>query len=253
LHCLAALEKLASIMQPQQPQDRTKRILIALAVAIIPLAFMANFFWPILKDILHARQNGNHSSNVPLLIFGGFFLVMILAVVFSVVRGIRKLSNPAAVQPPRDPKPWLARADWADGKIKSSTMAQPKIYLIMGAAFCGIGGLSTAFALPDVWRKQNYAALVVLIFPLIGIGLLIAFINAWRSQKRFGECFFEPAQIPIPPGSVLEGMIQTGKPLKLERELNLKFSCIQRVVSGSSKNSSVNEYALWQNEKIYTA
>jgi hypothetical protein len=131
-------------------------------------------------------------------------------------------------------------------------MGQPKMYLIMGVGFCGIGGLSTYFALPEVWQKQNYAALLALLFPLVGIGLLIAFLNAWRSQKRFGDCFFEPAQIPVPLGGVLEGMIQTGKPLKLEHELNLKFSCIRHVVTGSGKSRSVREYALWQNEKIYS-
>jgi hypothetical protein len=149
-------------------------------------------------------------------------------------------------------KPWMARQDWADGKIKSSAMTQSKLYLIITVAFCGIGGVSTCFALPEVWQKQNYAALLVLIFPLVGIGFLIAFISAWRSQKRFGECFFEAAEIPIPLGGVLEGMIQTGKPLKLEHELHLKFSCIRRVVTGSGKNRSVREYPLWQTEKIYS-
>ena len=124
--------------------------------------------------------------------------------------------------------------------------------LIMGLAFCGLGGVSTGFALPEVWRKHNDAALLVLLFPLVGIGLLIAFFAAWRSQRRFGKCGFELAQIPIPLGGVLEGMIQTGIPLKLEHELSLKCSCIRQVTSGSGEHRTTNEYILWHEERIYS-
>jgi len=235
-------------MQLQRPPDRKIRILIALVTAAIALGMMGSFFWPILKDLLHARQNGNHGSNVPLLIFGGFFLVMILAVVFSVARGIRKLSNP--VEPPPDPKPWLARADWAAGKIKSSDTAQTKIFVFVAFAFCAVGALYTFEALPKELHNGNYKALIVLIFPAIGIGFLLAAVRTFQAHRRFGDCFFELAQIPAPPGGTLEGMIQTGGRLELEHGLHLKISCIRRIVSGSGKNESVNETILWQDEKI---
>ena len=228
------------------------RIFAVLAASVVAIVMIGSFFWPILKDFYQARQNGNSASNAPLLIFGGFFLVMILAVVFSVVRGIRKLSNPgSAVQPPRDPKPWLARPDWAAGKIKSTSTVPVRFFLLWSF-------VALALSAPGVWqipkelKKGNDVILIVLIFPLVAFGLLGYTFKLWRSHRRFGDCFFEPAQTPIPTGDVLEGMIQTGKPLKLEHELNLKFSCIRRVVSGSGKNRQVNEYALWQTEKIYS-
>src|SRR5882724_8779894 len=122
------------------PPDQKKRLVIALVAAAVVLGFMGSFFWPFLKDLDHARQNRGRHSNVPLLIFGGFFLVMVLAVVGSVVRGIRKLSNSgSAVLSPRDPKPWLARPDWAAGKIKSSTASQIKVFGVMALAFCSVG------------------------------------------------------------------------------------------------------------------
>ena len=85
-----------------EPPDRKKQVFIALAGAAVMLVFMGNFFWNFFKDFRIGQPNGNHGSNVPLLIFGGFFLLMAGLVGFSVVRGIRKLSNPAsAVPPPR--------------------------------------------------------------------------------------------------------------------------------------------------------
>ena len=223
-------------MQPQLPSERKKRIVFALIAAVIALAMFGNFFWPILKDLHHAGQNGNHGSNVPLLIFGGFFLLIILAIVFSAVRGIRKQSNSAAaIQPPRDPKPWLARTDWAAGKIKSSATAPVKFFLLW--SFLALAMSAPAVhAIPKEWQKGNHAILFVLIFPVVAFYLLgYAFVK-WRSQRRFGDCFFEPAQIPAPLGGMLEGMIQTGAQLKLEHGLHLKFSCIRRTVSGSGKS-----------------
>ena len=83
-------------MQNQPPLNRKKRIFIVAVVGIIALVMAGSFFWPILKDLYQARQNGKNASNVPLLIFGGFFLVMIVSLVASVARGLRQLQNPVS-------------------------------------------------------------------------------------------------------------------------------------------------------------
>ena len=192
---------------------------------------------------------GNTKDGPMLCLFGLIFSLVGFGLMFGAIWGRKKLKQQAELQARFPDKPWMTRPDWAEGKIKSSVMAQPKLLLIMALAFCAIGGLGTALSLPAELHKKNYAALAVLFFPLVGIGLLIAFVNAWRSQRRFGECFFELAQIPAPLGGVLEGMIETGRPLKLEHELNLKISCIRRVRAGKNTTESI----LWQDEKIYTA
>ena len=184
---------------------------------------------------------------------GGIFTCVGLGIIIAGFYLRKKSKQTAGLQAQHPGEPWLWRADWAEGKIKSSALAQPIIMLVMGLAFCGLGGVSTGFALPEVWQKHNYAALLVLLFPLAGLGMLAAFFAALRSQRRFGNCCFELAQIPIPLGGVLEGMIQTGKPLKLEHELNLKVSCIRQVTTGSGKSRSTNEYILWHDETIYSS
>jgi hypothetical protein len=236
------------------PPDKKKRVLIVLAGAAVMLVFMGNFFWSFFKDFSPALSRRNHGDNVTLLAFGGFFLVLILATVISVVQGIRKATNPsAAVPPPREDKPWLKRADWAAGKIKSIVGAQTKMFAIMALAFCGMGGLIAFTALPKELHNGNYLVLLVLIFPAIGIGFVIAIVRATLAHRRFGDCFFELAQIPAPLGGTLEGMIQTGARLKLEQGLHLKISCIRRVVTGSGKNQSTQETVLWQDEKVFKA
>jgi hypothetical protein len=244
-------------MPPEPPSNRKKQILIKLIPAGIPLGFVIYFFiWPALQDFLHNRQAGRPASYVPLLIFGGFFLVIILVIVAGVVKSVRRPANPATGAdghpPPRDEKPWLARADWAAGRVKSVGFPEAKFLLLWSVLALAISA-PAVHAIPKEWQNGNHAILLVLLFPAAAIFLFGLSFVKWRSRRRFGDCFFELAQIPAPPGGTLEGMIQTGARLKLEHGLHLKISCIRRVVSGSGKNQSISETILWQDEKIYTA
>lgn len=201
----------------------------------------------------HARKKDNATLlAISSLIFCAFGLWTMFK---AVTAGRRKKQAEAKLlkQTAGGEKPWLVRADWAAGKIKSSAMAQTKMHLIVGLAFCGIGAMYVFAALPKELHNGNHLALIVLLFPAIGIWLLGYSFVKWRSRRRFGDCFFELAQIPAPLGGTLEGMIQTGARLKLEHGLHLKLSCIRRTVSGSGKNRSVTENILWQDEKIFKA
>jgi len=195
---------------------------------------------------------GDTRNGIPLSIFGLIFSAVGFGLMAVAVIGRKKMRQKAELQSRYPDQPWMTRPDWAAGKIKSSAMAQSYAYLIIGLTFTAIGGLSSGFALPAVWQKHNYAALLVLLFPLIGIALLVAFLNAWRSQRRYGNCVFELAQIPVPVGGVLAGLITTGHPLALENELHLTCSCVRRVATGSGQNRSTQEFILWQGEKIYS-
>lgn len=148
-------------------------------------------------------------------------------------------------------KPWLARADWAAGKIKSSAGAQTKILAVFALVFCGIGGFSAFFGLPEELHKGNFLALLVLLFPAVGIGFLFAVMRGILARRRFGDCHFEMVSIPGALGGTLEGLIQTGARLRLEHGLHLKLSCIRVTVSGSGGNQSRQENILWQDEKVF--
>ncbi len=195
---------------------------------------------------------GDTRNGLVLCIFGFIFSSIGSAIMLGSIWALKKSRQTAELQSRFADKPWMSRADWAAGKIRSSTMAQPILFLIMAVAFCGLGGLVTFFALPEVWQKHNYPALLVLLFPLVGIGFLLAFINAWWARRRFGDCVFELAEIPVSLGGTLDGMIQTGRPIKLEHDLHLKCSCIRRSVTGSGDGRNVSESILWQNEKVYS-
>ena len=235
-----------------EPADRKKQVLIALAGAAVALVFFGNFFWSFFKDFHRPPTNAGHGSNVPLFIFGGFFVVMALAVLFSVVRGLRKLSKPADTVPPsREEKPWLKRADWAAGRVKSSNKFAAAVLWSFALLWNTISWTVTFAALPRELHKGNHTALMVLLFPLVGIFLIIMAVRATLVWRRFGQCVFEMASIPGALGGTLEGLIQVGARIQPEHGLHLKLSCIRRTVSGSGNNRSTQENVLWQDEKVF--
>ncbi len=166
--------------------------------------------------------------------------------------GERNKREQAAAEERYPNQPWMVRPDWAAGKIKATTTAPIGFFLLWSFLALAITAPIVYQLLRDL-RKGDPAILIALIFPVIAFFLLVYSFRSWRARRRFGDCFFEPAQTPTPVGGVLEGMIQTGKPVKLEHDLHLTISCIRRVVERSGKNSNTSENILWQNEKVYTA
>jgi hypothetical protein len=201
----------------------------------------------------HGEINDPKHNPIATAIFGLIFSAFGFGIMFWAVTAARrkkKAEDFFLKQTDGGAKPWLLRSDWAAGKIKSSANANVKFLLIWSFA-------ALALSAPGVWQisqklhEHDYKILVVLIFPLVAFGLLAYSFAQWRSHRRFGDCFFELAQIPAPLGGSLDGMIQTGARLRLEHGLHLKLTCIRRTVSGSGDNRNTHESILWQDEKVF--
>jgi hypothetical protein len=173
-----------------------------------------------------------------------------IALIFGVAakKGLLGASSPLTENPE---KPWLKRADWAAGRIKSSGIPHAKSYLIMGVALCILGGLIVVLVIPKALQSGNYSALVAAVFPVVGIAFLTVVVRKFLAHRRFGDCFFEMTAIPAPPGGTLEGVIQTGLPLKFENELRLNLLCVRKTTSGTGQNRRTYEKILWQDGQIF--
>jgi hypothetical protein len=194
---------------------------------------------------------GETKDGLMLCLFGLIFCSVGFGLMLGTVWS-RKKSRRWEEQKSRHPdQPWVWRADWAAGRIKSSVSTQAVLFAIMALGFGGLGGLATFFTLPEELRKGNHAALLVLLFPAVGIGFLLAVVRALLSRRRFGDCFFEMAAIPGAVGGTLEGLIQTGARIRLEHGLHLKLTCIRRTVTGYGKGKEISENVLWQDEKVF--
>lgn len=177
------------------------------------------------------------------LLFGGFGLGMS---VFAI------RSKPAAdADDPRFANaPWLANDSWQTATLRSSSKAS--MYAAWGfAAFWNLISIPLPFLMfRELTEKQNYAALLALLFPAVGIGLLVWALRRSREWYRFGAT---PLTLDPFPGSIgghVGGTMELSMPYDPLLEINVSLTSLQSYVSGSGKNRSRREKALWQDSQL---
>lgn len=142
--------------------------------------------------------------------------------------------------------PWLLNDAWQTPTIRSSSKTA-----MWGAwAFAAFWNLISA-ALPfliyeEVMQKGNHLALVGLLFPLVGIGLLVWAIRRTLEWRRFGPA---PVTLDPFPGSIgghVGGTIDLNLPFDPAARFRLTLNNLHSYISGSGKNRSRKEEAVWQ-------
>jgi hypothetical protein len=156
------------------------------------------------------------------------------------------LKSPA---PQTSQKPWLERKDWAAGRITSGTRKSVILLWVFVLFWLAASTVITLLVVPPEWQRGNHAALIAVIFPLIGLAVLVFAFNTTRAWRRFGQSFFEMAAMPGALGGTLEGMIRVNTRLRPEHGLHLRLSCLRRSTTGTGNNRSTTEKILWQDEK----
>ncbi len=180
------------------------------------------------------------------LVFGGVGFGLMAGGIYG-YRKVQAEEKNALAQPE---EPWLWKEEWAGGEITSSN----KTLLLFAGIFALFWNLISApllFLLPgEIIENENYLALLGLLFPLVGAGLLIwagYLLFRWR---KYGESVFQMAEVPGVIGGKLAGVIRTKVKLRPEEGFKLTLNCINKYRSGSGKNRSTREKILWQDEQV---
>lgn len=182
-------------------------------------------------------------KSVFVLLFGGFGFGLLIF-------GIRAPKPKDPDNPEFADRPWLANDAWQGGPLRSSSKA----------AMWGAWGFATfwnliAMPLPfllyeEVTVKKNYPALLALVFPIVGIGLLYWATRQTREWRRFGPT---PLTLDPFPGSIgghVGGTIDLRQPFRPGTTYALTLTNLESTISGSGKNRSRRERASWQDRRI---
>ncbi len=142
-------------------------------------------------------------------------------------------------------QPWLWRADWAAGEIHSSPKAKAIFFALLAIFwnFCTFSALASLRANVDPDRAKITAWLML--FPLIGIGLLFIAMRALLQWRVYGESIFQLKLVPGTIGGALEGVIRSSHPLPPMRAAKLHLSCINDVRGPDGKTTAL---PIWSDE-----
>jgi hypothetical protein len=170
-------------------------------------------------------------------------------IVYAAIYGNRKLQEQAAAEVSNPQSPWLWRKDWAVSRAESEN--RNKAFGLWAAAIFwnGIAFTVAASVVPQLLRTPGPKPLLPLAFCVVGVILAGAAIRASIRRKRFGQTYFEFSSLPFSPGRTLKGTIHLRFNSDARHGIDLRLSCVRRVITGSGKNRSVQESVLWQADK----
>ncbi len=181
-----------------------------------------------------------------LFVFGGIGLGLII----RELRARRPADTTDAIY---QAQPWLLNDNWKTSAIRSNSKSS--MYFTWGfAAFWNLISAPLPFVTyREIVEKDNYAALFALLFPLVGIGMIVWAARRTLEWRRFGAA---PVVLDPYPGAIggnVGGVININLPYVPGTVFRLTLTSIHSYVSGSGDNRSRKETAKWQNSQVAQA
>jgi hypothetical protein len=216
-------------------------------------AFLALFGLPFLGGGLffinaQLANSGNFGTGSAIFggMFGSVFALIGGGLIYAAIGGYGRPKKQAAIEEANPLSPWLWRTDWASCRAESLNKKSEITYWLL-CILCNLILLPVVAGLvPRMVRTGDPRAFILLGFSLVGVILFVNAVRATVRHRRFGNTYFEFNSLPFSPGVRVDGRIH----LKLETEaqhgIDLRLTCVRRVVTGSGKSQSTNQVVLWQ-------
>ncbi|RLD12306.1 MAG: hypothetical protein DRI44_01075 [Chlamydiae bacterium] len=176
-------------------------------------------------------------------LFSGIGIGIIAFGIFN----IKKEKIYVALQEKNPDKPWLQKPDWVNGKIKSSNKTMVYFSLFFSLFWNLISWPIAITFTTEILKNKNYEMLWILLFPAVGIGLVIWFAISLIRWRKYGESFFVMESVPGVIGGVLKGIIITKVKIRSDSRFEVELNCVNKHTSGRGKNRRTSERILWQN------
>lgn len=163
--------------------------------------------------------------------------------------GKKQAEAEATLRKAHPDEPWMWKEDWRDGRIRARSKAQ-LVGVGAFALFWNLISSPVAFLVPGEVSQGNRLALLGLLFPAVGIGLITWWVVLLLRWRKFGHTTFEMTRLPGVVGGPLEGRIDTRVQAPPEVGFVLTLSCIRRITSGSGDSRRTRERVEWQDRRV---
>ncbi len=190
-------------------------------------------------------------QSIFLFVFGGVGLGIIIASRYVKKKAVKEQE----LQQLYPDEPWNWKSEWQTNRFKANTGTGFKVLLGFAIFWNLISIPASVMAMIEFFKTFDYPILFVLLFPVVGIGLLVAAYIAFMRHKKYGQSELVLQQTPIAIGGVNRGTIEVpndqannqsfGKPL----EAVITLTCQRKVTTGSGKNRSTKTTIIWQDDR----
>ncbi len=144
------------------------------------------------------------------------------------------------------------REEWASGRIRCSGRSTFLLSWFF-ALFWNAVSLPLLWAIPAEVEKGNQAALIGVLFPLVGVGLVVWAIRTTIHRFRFGSSEFQMDTLPGVIGGELRGTVHAKEGVSPLDGFRVKLVCVNRVTTGSGQSRTISEHIRWQEEQTVGA
>ena len=176
--------------------------------------------------------------------WGLFVLKSLFAALFVIIGGAVAFF---ALRAPASATVARAIAPQASGRIVANTRASMWFLWVFAVLWLAIS-LPGLFLLPKELAKSNWPALLIILFLAVGIWLLIVAARSTLQWRRFGALALTLAPYPGAIGGAIRGTVELPERFRSAQVFRVTMTCIRRHTSGSGRNRSTSDTALWQDE-----
>jgi hypothetical protein len=146
-------------------------------------------------------------------------------------------------------RPWMWREDWASTEVRTSARRDANRLTVIAIAWC-IAAFPILFIVPHrALRGADYFAIPSLIFPLIGVVMLVWAMRLRRRVREYGESRFVMTSVPGQVGGALTGAIHIDKQIQEGEQVALELECTMRSTRGNWHSLTVWDRILWRSEQ----
>lgn len=141
-------------------------------------------------------------------------------------------------------EPWLFKTNWKNNHISCSTIASNRGMIIV-TVFWNLLAFTMFGIMVNKHGIDSTQLLLIIIFPVIGLGLLFNVFSKIIDLTKNGTAFLKLDPFPGSIGGHFGGVISFEKRLPKNSVVEIKLNCVKVTISSGS-NKSRRETLLWQ-------
>jgi hypothetical protein len=184
-----------------------------------------------------------------LALMGAIFASAGGGVIYLAIRHGAETKEQAAARERHPSEPWMWDGKWQTRRIEHSargtSVALWAFAIFWNAIVLTVGGIGWEEIAAQI--SEEPAVLLVLLFPVVGIGLFAAALRTTLQWRRFGTSALVLHRLPVALGRDLEGVLELPNDVRNAEQVVVTLRCLRTTRSGKNSTTTV----IWSDERRY--